>query len=40
MVLLPFVVLYVPLTVRACHSGAIVTLTAVAAVGIFLIVTS
>ena len=39
-VLLLFVVLYVPLTVRACHSGAIVTLTAVAAVGIFLIVTS
>ncbi len=40
MVLLPFVVLYVPPMVRLCHSGAIVTVTAVAVEGTFLMVTS
>ena len=40
MVVLVLAVEKAPLTVSACHSGAIVTLTAVAAVGTFLMVTS
>ena len=40
MVLLPEVPAYVPPTVRFSHSGLMVTLTAVAAVGILLMVMS